>query len=530
MMNQNQAGSPEKPLTDVNTTDLKDAVRLGCQVMGSVFNPEDRYAPYFGVTAWPEPSLRFSGSYTDAHVPGRHLNALLNAEDALGITVPEEVIERHAQAAFRSYSGAAPLPLNRRQPGAEVPTRFVIHNVREGFHALCALAKYRNSKPARDLAERSIAAIRQYWDPSGWHREQIEAMGLEFHSSPFIMGLARALGPLVKYHRATGSAPALELARMLAQKITAEFFTADGLYDINRFGSHIHSTTCVMSSLAQLADLDGDAGLIERVKTFYDRGLRELRDDIGWSIECSDIGVYPDRGEGNNTGDILETALILGRRGHAGCWDDAERILRAHLLPSQLRDVSWIPEARNPEGVDGKRNVAARLKGSWGFPAPYGHRPVGQTRIDFNTDIVGGAVGSLCEAWREAVRSDEKGHRVNLLFDRDTEAVRVESPYTGGALRVTVKRPGPLAVRIPGWVPREQVRVENAGAAPVRWEGAWLVADQPGTGATVLIKFPLVEQSLVLHHRTREIRCRLRGDEVVAMDHFGTGFAFFEPL
>ena len=28
----------------------------------------------------------------------------------------------------------------------------------------------------------------------------------------------------------------------------------DGSYDVARFGGHTHSTTCVMSSLAQLAD------------------------------------------------------------------------------------------------------------------------------------------------------------------------------------------------------------------------------------------------------------------------------------
>ncbi len=32
-----------------------------------------------------------------------------------------------------------------------------------------------------------------------------------------------------------------------------------------------------------------------------------------------------------------------------------------------------------------------------------------------------------------------------------------------------------------------------------------------------------------LNHRTRDIRTRMRGDEVVAMDNFGADLTFFDP-
>ena len=101
----------------------------------------------------------------------------------------------------------------------------------------------------------------------------------------------------------------------LADKTTREFFLESGAYDRERFGAHTHSTTCVMSSLAQLADLLDDAKLLARVRAFYDNGLWEIRDEIGWVIESSRDDAVADRGEINNTGDIVETALILGRRG-----------------------------------------------------------------------------------------------------------------------------------------------------------------------------------------------------------------------
>jgi hypothetical protein len=169
-------------------------------------------------------------------------------------------------------------------------------------------------------------------------------------------------------------------------------------------------------------------------------------------IESSRPDANPDRGEGNNTGDVVETALILGRWGYTDYYADAERILRGHLLPSQLRDISFLRAPPNPKGEDGKRDVPNRLRGSFGAPAPYGHWPIGAEALCFNTDIVGGVVGSLCEAYRKASWFDDAGHWVNLLFDHETDAIEVESPYTHPALRVRIKRLGPLFVRVPSWV------------------------------------------------------------------------------
>ena len=375
--------------------------------MASVFNADDHDLPFFGSQVRPDPRLS-SGGLSDAHVPGRHLNALLNAEAAAGVAIDAAAVAKHTRAAFFSYSGPLALPLGRTTSGGRLGA-FDPHNVREGFHALCALAQFRDSARARELAAASIAAIFTTWDPdSGWDRDRIERdHGLEFQpTETFIVGLARAIGPLVKYFRATGYGPALELAIVLTEKATSEFFLADGSYDARRFGLHTHSTTCVMSSLAQLADLTSDAVLMERVKAFYDHGLWRIRDALGWVMENSgDKNLHaPDRGEANNTGDILETALILGRWGYPAAYHDAERILRGHLLPSQLRDTAFIVDPPNPARADGLRDLAARHRGAFGFPAPYGHEPLGIERVSFNMDIVGGAVGSLCEAYREATR------------------------------------------------------------------------------------------------------------------------------
>ena len=514
-------------VSDVNTTNIVDAIRLGCRMMCSVFNADDDDVPFFRVIVRPE---AFLGISMEDHIPGRHLNALLNAEDAVGVEIDEDCIEKHARAAFLSYDGPVALPLSRvDQQGG--PTRFGPHNVREGFHALYPLVKHRGSDRARRLVEASIAAVFEYWRPdSEWDYDRMEREhGLTFQKSrTFISGVARAIGPLVKYYRTTGYGPALDLAVMLKEKAIGEFYDDDGAYDRQRFGDHVHSTTCVMSSLAQLADLTSDSTLMQRVKAFYDNGLWEMRDELGWSVESTGPDKNPDEGEMNNTGDILETALILGRWGYTEYYHDAERILRCHMLPSQLRDASFIEEPPNPDGTDGKRNVADRVRGAFGFPAPYGHEPIDNVRIRFNTDVVGGSVGSLCEAYGEATRYDNVGHWVNLLFDHETPYIRVESPYTHPALSVTVKRPGPLFVRVPPWTDIHAIAVEPSVAN--RQSGGYLFFPNPPVNRAITLGFPLPEQDITLKHRTREISVRLRGDEVAAMESFGADLTFFDSL
>ena len=515
-------------LADVNSTDVGSAIRLGCRTMCSVFNADDDDIPFFSSQVWPEARLSFSPMHSESHVPGRHLNALLNAEDALGVYVDESCIERHARAAFLSYSGALPLPLNRDRVGGRL-RHFSPHNIREGFHALYALARFRRSAQAEELAANSIRAVEELWHPrKDWDTARLEGK-TAYHPSTFIAGLARAIGPLVKLHRYTACAGALDLAMELAHKATEEFFLPSGAYDRETFGAHTHSTTCVLSSLAQLAELTGDARLMERVRAFYDNGLNEIRDPIGWVIESSDDLADPDRGEVNNTGDIVETALLLGKWGDRRYYQDAERILRCHLLPSQLRDTSFIQEPANPHNEDGRRQVALRHLGAFGFPAPYGHRPLNAPRISFNMDIVGGAVASLCEVYRQTAESNRAGHWVHLLFDHENEAVAVESPYTHSHLRVRAKRPGPLFVRIPAWVAPESLNVTGVEDKP-RWRNNYLLLSRPALNRWITIRFELCAREIVLKHRTREIRVRLRGDEVAAMSDFGADLTFFPSL
>ena len=144
-------------------------------------------------------------------------------------------------------------------------------------------------------------------------------------------------------------------------------------------------------------------------------------------------------------------------------------------------------------------------------------------------DIVGGSVGSLCEVYRLAVETTPAGHYVHLHFDHETEAVAVESPYTHRHMRVRAKRPGPLFVRLPSWVAVDAVSVDGSKEPP-RCHNGYLVVSRPAINRWITIRFELAERDIVLSHRTREIKVRLRGDSVAAMSNFGAGLTFFPAL
>jgi hypothetical protein len=374
-------------LEEVNSTDLLGAIRLGCDAMGRVFDEADPHGvAFFDAVAWPEPRLSFSDVHSEAHVPGRHLNALLAAEALAEVPADAAVIARHRSALLFSFSGDVPLPLNRARIDGPLE-HFCQHNVREGLHGLAALARWRGDDEAADLARRSVRFIADHWSPpDAW---TVAISPPDCASLTLVQGLARAIGPLVKVWQGIGDAAALDLARRVTDALLAQgAFAEDGAYRPEIVGHHTHSTTSTLSGLALLADATGDTALVGRVAAFTHNGLWAIRDEIGWAVESTAPDANPDKGEGNTSGDIVETLLILARHGDEAAAADARRIVGAHLLPSQLRDTSWIPST----------DVAARLRGTWGFPAPYGHDPVGLDQIKFNLDIVGGVVGSLAEA------------------------------------------------------------------------------------------------------------------------------------
>ena len=118
---------------------------------------------------------------------------------------------------------------------------------------------------------------------------------------------------------------------------------------------------------------------------------------------------------------------------------------------------------------------------------------------------------------------------MNLLFDLETDAIKVESPYTHEALYIRLKRSGPLFVRIPSWVKTGELVVTGTDQTPILNNGYAFFPQLP-VNRPIGIRFPLSEREIILKHITRDIRVRLQGDAVVAMEDFGADLTFFDSL
>jgi hypothetical protein len=483
-----------------NSSPVIDAIDAACGTMARIFDEDGM--PQWPAAVWPVAELGFHRIATESHVPGRHLYALLLAE-SLGRPIEESAVRAHREALFFSYSGGIPLPLNRDERTSTVATVFMPHNIREGFHGLHALARYRGDGQALATIEQSVAFILDHWDPvEGWDsRLAVDPLDFEGSGSgrQTVAGIGRALGPLVKIFDLTGDDAVRRLVDRIATKLLSDHYLRDGNYELDRLSFHVHSVTSSLSSLAQYARYFRDGQARAAVKAFYDNGAWAVRDQLGWSAELFTApDPHTDRGETNSTGDLLETALVLADDGDTAYLDDAERMIFSHLLPSQIVDVS--PFSDHPD------ETLRKLAGSWGFPAPYGLLPVGGSMVDVATDVVGGTASSLCVAVSESVRVERGVPTVRLYLDAEREGVRAS--LSGGTARVAADAPD-VAIRVP------------------RFDGSSGGYRSVDPRVQREVSFPVERETIVLRHPQRDIRARVFGSRVEAMDVFGTPFAFF---
>ncbi len=63
-----------------------------------------------------------------------------------------------------------------------------------------------------------------------------------------------------------------------------------------------------------------------------------------------------------------------------------------------------------------------------------------------------------------------------------------------------------------------------------RVASGYFFVPQPPVNRPVSFEFPLAESEITLKNFTGDVRARLRGDEVTAMDNLGADLTFFDPI
>ena len=544
--------------------DLLDHVRLGEKALLGGLDPGQGHLPYYNCGFNNGDVTRFCHCYpADLHhnVP-RAILALCMAEEITGNSIEKAVFDDLTEALFSLFDETDDLP---GPPTSGAYGRSIsLHDLREVTLALSALIR-RGDKRAEYRARRMVRKLRQSLDERGHiHLERLPAYVRKSTGQPHQEG--RSTGALVSYYRLTGDEVALETALLLTDYALEHCFTSHGALT-EKAGHHGHSINGLVAGMLDLALLVNDPRLLQRAKAAYDVGLSSLNSSFGWSRERVDV--LNEKGEGNSTGDYLRAALLLGQAGFQEYYGQAERILRGHLLPSQVIDVEGFLDDTNAE-QDYLRNVASRIRGGFGFRTPndlivdgyinphMGYETTGLDRVEKLVrsttnavliqdavllsrenndrvitiyDVTSAVVEALCAAWHSIITEDDTGVRVNLLLSCQRNGLTVTSHLSGeGRIDIDNTSGRNMLVRIPHWVSRSDIRLKAGGMSrPLKFVGSYLLVPGDEEYKAVNIQFPMRKERTVESISYKEYTIDWAGDQIVAMSPPAQHLPMFPP-
>jgi hypothetical protein len=320
------------------------------------------------------------------------------------------------------------------------------------------------------------------------------------------------IGPLVRWYELSGNESALKLATYLTNWIVyhTDLFQDDGSFTLAKsesekepsgydFHGHVDSRLITVAGIIRCgiaANKDDFVNYGKKVVDYVDRLCRGTgSNSFGWVYE----NVEQVQCETCPINRMIDCAIQLTRAGYPEYWNLVERAARNQLVENQLRDVDWVISTvylNDTEDVI-YNNVAERVKGGWaGSSTP-------NDWVGTKTTPDSSQMGSCCvtgaEAlylvWSNIVTKDEEGVWVNLLLNRATKWVDVNSysPYEG-RVEVTVKNATDLFIRLPEWVDKSKVAVTVDGASQTfSWRGDYVQLGDLMMGQEVTVTYPLRE-------------------------------------
>lgn len=507
--------------------DLKKSMQLAGQNLLNCLNPEKNFTPYWEMVITPEGKARYS-DWWPQHNLGRWWDAMLRLEDCTGFVIPAREEGAMLQNLFRFFQNPDGLcfqPLDYN--GQLFPID--LHSLRESLLALHALARFRNSRWAREAGRRMLETVARLWRNDGmWDLSQLEFYkGTQFQNSDTIYDPTGTSGRLVEalvwFYEATQDSLALELARRLAEWHYENSTLPDGSICFAHPVSHTHSFLGTLRGLFLYGRLTNQARFLQRVRACYEKTVRVMAKESGYTSH--DIG-REDRGETTSAGDAAQLAMWLAEAGYEEYWDDAQRLVRARILPSQITEP--LPLAPMEEGGgDCFRALGQRAVG--GFGGMHTHPHGGKMNT---TDITAADLHTLTDVYRHIVTRCGDGLHVNFQFDYEGEGIAVRVTRSR-SLRMQVSCTGdsPLLIRVPQWAGRDGVSLTVQGAAaPLRWQGSFLAVEGRPGGQTAEVCFPLPEKIVQEVTAGTCYTLRFLGDEVTGISPNAPYLPFYPDL
>jgi hypothetical protein len=272
--------------------------------------------------------------------------------------------------------------------------------------------------------------------------------------------------------------------------------------------SHFHARAIALRGVLEYARVVQDWRLLEFIRRAYEFTWTMGIQRLGW-VNC-----WPGRHravEGCALGDLVALGVRLSDAGVGDYWDDVDAVVRNQLVEGQLvrsdllEQVAAASEPRPQEQHSTlprqecfDRVIERSLGNFAGMSTPGDMCPPWVMQC-----CTGNGTQGLYYAWEAIVRGGGGSAQVNLLLNRASPWVDVDSylPYEGKAV-IRVKSARRVAVRIPGWVRRAQLRASvslspsAAGrAVSGAWVGSYLVFADLRPGDRIEVQFPVPEST-----------------------------------
>ena len=503
---------------------LKESMEMAGVNLLNLLSPAYDYMPLWNIKIDREKKQARAKMDYPAHNIGRWWDAMLRLEAATGFAIPAEfetaMLENLEKCLANPLSICGLLlPLEHRPPGWADE-----HSQREILLALACLVRWRGSQWAADQGEKMIRALERYiqtdgnWDYAsmvdvaqqaglqvdGRTPGQRERKGIRLTENH-----GRALEGVLEFHTATGSEAAIRLADRLAQFHLETATRPDGTVPEAEF-IHTHSLFGTYRGLLMYGQITRQHEYVDRIARTYATTVRNSVKQSGfishdWGLDT--------KGETTSPGDAAQLALWLARLGYSAYLDDAERLVRCRILPSQITEPLGLTPMED-DGEDEHANLDGRTVGAYGGMHRHPHGEAWPT-----TDITAADLHTLCDIYEGIVDHTESGLRVNFHFDYEDAHLRIASTRgQRGWLQIMLKTEQPLFIRIPAWTSPESVRLTiDEKPASTSQIGRFLFVGKQKPGAQIRVEYELPPAAIAETTDGVEYQLMWRGDEVVGI-------------
>ena len=327
----------------------------------------------------------------------------------------------------------------------------------------------------------------------------------------------RMLEALIWFYETTGDPIALAFAERVAQWHLQNTTQPDG--KINPAGriDHTHSYFGTLRGLLLYGRLTHQHEYIDRVASAYRVNVSRVVKESGFTSHNMAV---ESMGETTSSGDAAQLALWLTKEGYSEFLDDADRLVRSRILPSQILNTpSLKPDGRF--GIDAAKDLEHRIIGAYG--GCHSHPHGGKTPV---TDVTAADVHTLIDIYQNIVVKNDATQEVFFHLDYEDSRVQVTSRRAERAeLTVMPKQDTTIAIRVPQWTPRESIQlfVNDETLAPV-YAGNFLHLGRWPESTKIVMKYDLPKRTSHETDLGTDYTVYWKGDDIIGVtpntDHF----------